>query len=308
MEKTTPPPSPPNDLRTIQAPAQVLVSFARALAHRPGGVGPTTSVTRHGVTVPAWEPSADRLRRYTEVLGSAAAMPLAFPALVVTQLYRDLLGSGGMPINGMGLVHVATRLWTVGRLPVDGPWQVSAWVEGSRHTRSGMEIDLGARCTAGGAEWTSLMVVLARSSAARGADASGAPELPEPRDDWERRAHLEAPSDIGRRYGAVSGDVNPIHLHALTAKPFGFARAIAHGWWVVPRALALLGVDETPSDGQRSLEVAYARPVLLPSRLRLLSTTEGGTGTGGTGAGGTTSFVALRADGKPHFGGRLEQR
>jgi acyl dehydratase len=304
VDQTSSPPSPPNDLRAVQAPAQVLASFARVLAHRPGEVGPTTSVTRHGVTVPGWEPPADLLRRYAEVVGSTAVMPLAFPAVVVTQLYRDLLGAGGMPVNGMGLVHVATRLWTAGPLPVDGPWQVSAWVEGARHTRSGLEIDLGARCAAGGAEWTSLMVVLARSSAARGSDPSGAPDLPEPGENWGQRTPLDAPADVGRRYAAVSGDFNPIHLHTLTAKPFGFARAIAHGWWVVPRALALLGVDETPDD-TRQLEVAYARPVLLPSHLTLRATTEGDAGAGD--AGRTTTFVALRADGKPHFGGRLKQ-
>ena len=35
--------------------------------------------------------------------------------------------------------------------------------------------------------------------------------------------------DLGRRYAAVSGDHNPIHLYALTAKAFGFPRQIAHG-------------------------------------------------------------------------------
>src|SRR3954453_17927317 len=37
------------------------------------------------------------------------------------------------------------------------------------------------------------------------------------------------PGDLGRRYGAVSGDRNPIHMHSLTAKPLGFPGAIAHG-------------------------------------------------------------------------------
>ena len=36
---------------------------------------------------------------------------------------------------------------------------------------------------------------------------------------------------------SVSGDVNPIHLSGLTAKAFGFKRAIAHGMWVKARAL-----------------------------------------------------------------------
>jgi hypothetical protein len=34
----------------------------------------------------------------------------------------------------------------------------------------------------------------------------------------------KAPADIGRRYARVSGDYNPIHLSALTAKLFGFPK------------------------------------------------------------------------------------
>ena len=46
--------------------------------------------------------------------------------------------------------------------------------------------------------------------------------------------------DLGRRYAGVSGDRNPIHMHALSAKAFGFPRAIAHGMWSQARCLAQL--------------------------------------------------------------------
>ena len=53
-------------------------------------------------------------------------------------------------------------------------------------------------------------------------------------------AQVRVPGDIGRRYGAVSGDRNPIHLHSLTARAFGFKSAIAHGMWLKARTLATL--------------------------------------------------------------------
>ncbi|MDQ9817487.1 MaoC/PaaZ C-terminal domain-containing protein, partial [Acinetobacter bereziniae] len=37
--------------------------------------------------------------------------------------------------------------------------------------------------------------------------------------------------NTGRRYAKVSGDFNLIHIHAITAKAFGFKQAIAHGMW-----------------------------------------------------------------------------
>jgi acyl dehydratase len=54
------------------------------------------------------------------------------------------------------------------------------------------------------------------------------------------RPASRAPADIGRRYGLVSGDMNPIHLSAPSAKLFGFRQAIAHGLWTKARALAAM--------------------------------------------------------------------
>jgi acyl dehydratase len=70
------------------------------------------------------------------------------------------------------------------------------------------------------------------------------------------------PGDIGRRYAAVSGDRNPIHMHALTAKAFGFPRAIAHGMWTKARCLAALG-PELPD--AFTVTAAFRKPIRLPA-------------------------------------------
>ncbi len=53
-------------------------------------------------------------------------------------------------------------------------------------------------------------------------------------DTWRVGAH------VGRAYGSLNGDLNPIHLHALTAQLFGFKRPIAHALFLVARAEASL--------------------------------------------------------------------
>ncbi|MFF2366460.1 MaoC/PaaZ C-terminal domain-containing protein [Streptomyces sp. NPDC058122] len=65
--------------------------------------------------------------------------------------------------------------------------------------------------------------------------------------------------DVGRRYGAVSGDHNPIHLHPLTARLFGFPRAIAHGMWTVARCLAEYGPGQAVD-----VRAEFRAPVPLP--------------------------------------------
>jgi acyl dehydratase len=89
-------------------------------------------------------------------------------------------------------------------------------------------------------------------------------------------ARWRVPADAGRRYARVSGDVNPIHLSALTARAFGFPRAIAHGMWVEARALAALS-GRLPD--ALAVDVAFRKPLLLPSTVEL-ATARAGAGWG----------------------------
>jgi acyl dehydratase len=76
--------------------------------------------------------------------------------------------------------------------------------------------------------------------------------------------------DLGRRYGSVSGDLNPIHVHPLTARLFGFPAAIAHGMWTKARCLAALGpqLSGRGGPGPYTVTVAFKRPILLPATVQ----------------------------------------
>lgn len=101
--------------------------------------------------------------------------------------------------------------------------------------------------------------------------------------------------NLGRRYALISGDFNLIHLHAVTAKAFGFKRAIAHGMWTKARSVAALG--ELPP--AYFLDVQFKMPVFLPNKVHLHART----------VGQKTTFELNNAkDGKPHLFGTLEVR
>ena len=91
----------------------------------------------------------------------------------------------------------------------------------------------------------------------------------------ERHVEWRLPGDLGRRYAAVSGDRNPIHLYPLTAKALGFPRQIAHGMWSLARCVAAL--ENRLPDAVR-VDVAFKKPILLP---------------------GTVAFGHEAADGRP---------
>jgi len=105
---------------------------------------------------------------------------------------------------------------------------------------------------------------------------------------------LKLGGDLGRRYGAVSGDRNPIHMHSLTAKPLGFPSAIAHGMWSKARALAQLN-GRLPDAFE--VDVRFRKPILLPARVEFAS----------SGEAGEEILFALRdaRKGTPHLDGRV---
>ncbi|MGH8334779.1 MAG: MaoC family dehydratase, partial [Pseudomonas sp.] len=88
--------------------------------------------------------------------------------------------------------------------------------------------------------------------------------------------HWKAPSDIWRQYAKVSGDYNPIHLSAVSAKLFGFPTAIAHGLWNKARTLAAL--SEYLPAANVEIAVQFRKPVRLPSEVTLLASAAGSSG------------------------------
>jgi len=110
--------------------------------------------------------------------------------------------------------------------------------------------------------------------------------LPQPGARWD------LPADLGRRYARVSGDRNPIHLFALTAKAFGFRRQIAHGMWSKARCLASLA-GRLPD--AVTVEVTFKKPVLLPATVAFGSVPSGD---------GYVFSLTSPSNGAPHLLGR----
>jgi hypothetical protein len=68
--------------------------------------------------------------------------------------------------------------------------------------------------------------------------------------------------NLGLEFAMASGDFNPIHLHPLSAKLFGFERHIIHGMWSAGRILSLF---EKRMPESFELTIAFKTPVFLPA-------------------------------------------
>ncbi|MFD4988110.1 MaoC family dehydratase [Streptomyces sp. NPDC058374] len=207
------------------------------------------------------------LRSYAELCGFASGgvpdeqsvLPVTYPHLLGFPLQLRLMTSGDFPFPLMGLVHTSVTITQHRELRGDDRPELVVYVEEFRPHRRGTEAVVVTEARlAGRAVWSSRSTYLARHAGAQAPAAKGGGD--EERTVLPVESTWRLPASLGRRYAAVAGDRNPIHLSALTAKPFGFPRAIAHGMWTAARAFAAHGVR-----GPVRASAAFHAPVLLPS-------------------------------------------
>ena len=224
--------------------------------------------------------------RVTDELPPTYLHILAFPLSVALMTER------AFPFPLVGAVHVNNSITVV--RPVHAHELVSLTVHAAdlRPHPAGRQFDLLAEATvAGETVWTGRSTYLRRGKTG---ESSGEKKDRKPTDAAPAAVtRIKVPENIGRRYGAVSGDRNPIHLHSLTAKAFGFPSNIAHGMWLKARTLASL---EGRLPSAFTVDVAFKLPVLLPSTIAL-STEQTETG--------YTIDVRNAKSGKPHMAGTV---
>jgi acyl dehydratase len=169
------------------------------------------------------------------------------------------------PVPMVGLVHVENRITWVRPLEYGESLDVVTHAADLRAHRRGRLVDLVAEVSSEGeVVWRSISTYLAWGGGAPSASTDTPPDV----STLAGRAvvQLRFAEDAGRRYASVSGDVNPIHLHALSARVLGYDRAIAHGMFSYARVLGSLGA-RLPAVG--SSTVWFRKPVKLPSTTRL---------------------------------------
>ncbi|MGJ9412491.1 MaoC family dehydratase [Aeromicrobium sp. CF4.19] len=204
----------------------------------------------------------EHLQRYLEVcgFGHADAVPATYPHMSAFALHLALMTDTSFPFAPMGLVHLRNRITQHRPVTPDDVLDVSVRADDLRPHPKGRLIDLLTTVTAGGdVVWEEVTTLFSRGSGS-GAETSAAPL--EGVDAPSGVVHWRLGGDLGRRYGAVSGDRNPIHLHPLTAKAFGFPRNIAHGMWTKARCLAAL---QNRLPDAHVVDVEFKKPILLPS-------------------------------------------
>ena len=248
----------------VSARRSALGSMAQLLGAARKPSGPVAALPQVTYVLPRTGLDGAHLAKYRAVCGFTPeqGVPLIYPQLLTFPLVMQFMASENCPWPAMGTVHLANRIEQREALKVGDALRVEMTTGELFAHDKGQVYTLELRILREGQlVWQatqSLLRVGVRAPAGPAwANSPGAAVA------LSRQADFEAPADIGRRYGRISGDLNPIHLSAISARLLGFKRAIAHGMWTKARALAAM-LPAHPV-AAASVTVEFKTPLLLPA-------------------------------------------
>jgi hypothetical protein len=232
-----------------------------------------------------------RVDAYAAVCGFPRrdSVPVTYPHMLAFPLHMAIMGDPAFPYPAIGMVHVENTVTAHRAIGVGEVLDVTTDVGTPRPHARGVLLDFATTVTAGGdTVWESTSTYLRRGRTIEGDVSPGLEVIDPPTGGVEWRL----PADLGRRYAAVSGDANPIHLYPLTARALGFPRQIAHGMWTKARSIAAI---ENRLPDAVTVEVAFRKPVFLPGTVAFAARRDDA---------GWTFAMTNPKDGSPHLLGR----
>jgi MaoC like domain len=260
------------------------VTYARAALPLVPGASLLPFVAGRGKEMPALERSASGVRvdpaelsAYDRVCGFTLrdALPATYLHVKAFPMHMALMTDGKFPFPAVGLVHLSNRIVVHRPALVSEVFDLVVRATPIEpHPKGRMFALVSEARVDGELVWEDVSTMLRRGGGSvdprnGGREGAGSGE-PRESDAAEQQRVNGAPvewrlaGDLGRRYASVSGDRNPIHMHALSARLFGFPQAIAHGMWTKARALAAL--ESTLPDAY-TVDVSFRKPIPLPGRV-----------------------------------------
>ncbi|OTG82965.1 MaoC family dehydratase [Acinetobacter sp. ANC 4648] len=206
------------------------------------------------------------LKAYNEVCGfkNNGYIPAIYLAVLSQSLQMHMMTSEAFPFAILGLVHIRNVVKQTRKIGVNEQLTLSCQFGELKPHDKGVQFDFITTAKVGNdivMQGTTTYLSRQKTTAAVSEKTK---ETKEP--DYQIQAEWNISENTGRRYAMISGDFNLIHIHAVTAKAFGFKQAIAHGMWSKARALASLALPDA-----YEADVWFKLPMYLPSTVEFLT-------------------------------------
>jgi acyl dehydratase len=205
----------------------------------------------------------------------------------------------GLPYPLERVMNAGCRIEVRSPLPADEPLQVRVRLESIDD--DGKRAILTQRIITGTASAPEALIADQRAYVplARG-PRSGERARPTVPTSAREIAFFRLPAEAGLHFAALTGDFNPIHWLRPYARAFGFRACILHGYATLARALAAVERRRFAGDPTRLdwVDARFTRPLVLPAKVGVYITDEGGLYVGDAPGGG--AYLEGRFAAHPH--------
>lgn len=291
--------SPPLHTLNFSAPPRNgSALFASLFAGRPTQVAADRQALQFDARWQGARADAARLAQYRDVCGlpDTGTVPLLYLHAMAMPLHMAILSHAQFPLRLLGLVHWSNSIESLRPIANGEAVDMHCTLDGIHSTERGQSFAIHTTLSSGGSvawrETSTFLSPLARSKSGK----NPAPDGAEP--DWGAPvAQWAVAGNAGRRFAGPSGDWNPIHVSAFTARLFGYPRAIAHGMFSAARCLALLQ-NGVSADAPLALDLRFKRPLLIPGQVALYTAQDADT---------TRFELQVQPSGEPHIAGTLRR-
>ncbi len=250
-----------------------LALYARAAASSLRHLGRSSKTAPQDVPelateLPAAVPAPRQLTALRTLFGSEddGLVSPVWPYVASFPAHLAHLADPRFPLPLMGTIHIRTHLHQRRPLLATETLRLVAKLANAREGVKGLEFDLVTETFAEG-DSSPVHVTTATMLRRSGKE-------PPPRTGVDRPAldGIGAKNTVlsttpldARRFAQVSGDINPIHLSAVTARLFGFRGMVLHGMWSVGKIAALHRAVFARDAASMSCD--FKLPILVPARL-----------------------------------------
>lgn len=230
--------------------------------------------------------------------------PLYLHAMAMP-LHLSVLTHPQFPLRLLGMLHWANQTEMLAPIAPQDPLDFECQLNGIDTTDRGAVFDVHTLVRVRGLlvwrEISTFLSPLARAKSgaldggvtSAGQGSGGRKDEPE----WGApRAQWDVAGDMGRRFAGPSGDWNPIHVSAASARLFGYRRPIAHGMYGAARCLEEL-LQRSIVTYPLRLDVRFRRPFSIPGSVALHTAVRDDA---------TLFVLRVQPTGEPHIEGRLQ--
>lgn len=209
-----------------------------------------------------------RLQSYKEFFNFSSEFPFSFFYILAQRAQLSVMLNKEFTIAIPGLIHLNNNLEIL--TEVDFESQFNIEVQGKVNSKTSGSLfpnfdvkflqngKIVAKCSSG---------YLAKRKKKSKSDSTGKKETNIPIfNDAIHSETWELSKSLGKSYGKVSGDSNPIHTSKLFAKFAGFKRPIIQGWYSASRVIQSAN---SLIQNISSIEVHFNKPIYLPSSVQL---------------------------------------